>query len=159
MTANVAFQAALRLARNFKIQTELNLVSDINLRAVDNLETRETEGTYISLNLKVPVLAKLVFQGDHLKTGIFAGPYLYIPLIQRGSEDALSYYSYRPDIPSLLFGLNLGWRLGPGMLFLDGRLEHDGRWFHRSHYREIYYRNSVRVNLGYELGFFPKRPR
>ena len=159
MSANVSFQAALRLMQYFEIQSEVNLVSDININAVDKLEPKSKEGTYVSFNLKIPLLAKLVFQGDHLKAGIFGGAYLYIPLTQMGNNVSKDYYKYSPTPPGFLFGLSIGWRLGPGNLFLDGRLEHDGRWGQRSHYNEIYYRNSVRFNIGYELGFFPKRPR
>ena len=156
---NIAFQASLHLTHFFYLQTEANLFADFS--PVSNFSTGESDGNYLSLALKVPLLIKFVWKGDHLRGGVFAGAYWHLPLHQIGSDTAKESFYYQADLPGFVGGMNVGWRMGPGNLFLDLRMEYDGHWFSSSKEvrEEIHYSNTVRFNIGYEIGFFPKRIR
>ena len=152
-SANIALQASVRLTRFFAIQTEVNLISDFG--PVHNPYTGFREGDFNALSLQFPLLAKLVLQGERIKAGIFGGVYLHVPLTQFGGEGAVERFDYRADFPGITGGLNIGWRIGPGNLFIDGRVDFDRLWLrNRTFESEIYYRRSVRVNIGYEMNFF-----
>ena len=154
---NISLQAAVGIFPFFRIQGEANLFADI--APVRNQLTGVPDGNYFALALKTPLLLKFVWHGEQIRTGIFAGAYAHWPLMQRGSETALGFFKYRADIPGFVGGMNIGWRLGPGTLFADLRIDYDGRWYHRNDRGELHYTNSVRLNVGYEMGFFPKPPR
>ena len=145
MSLNLALQAAVRLARFFEIQTELNLIADFD--AIGS-------SSFMSAYLTTPILAKFVMQSNQLKAGVFAGVYLYMPLLQRPSDTS---FEYTGDPPGFIFGMNTAIKLGPGHLILDGRSSHDGRWRHRAVRNEVYYRSSFRFNIGYEWSLFPKK--
>ena len=150
---NAALQASVQLTRFFELQTEFNFIADFG--PVEDHIAGEEDSSLFSLELKIPILAKLVLQSGRLRTGLFAGAYLHLPLMHSGSDATLSYYDYRANIPGFVFGMNVGWHLGRGHLFFDGRFEYDGHWF-TNEPESINYRHSARFNIGYELGFFPK---
>ena len=145
-SANIALQASFYFTRFFAVHTELNLLSDF----------RMGQGFFMSLNLNIPVMLKLVFIGERVKAGVFGGVYFHLPLTQLGNNVFVTYYDYQADFPGFVFGLSVGWRLGPGNLFFDGRFEYDRHWFN-TELKRINSRDSVRFNIGYEIGLFRKR--
>ena len=145
-SGNIALQAAVYFTRFFGVQTEANFIADFIMG----------KESFTSLNLHIPVLLKLTLRGERVKAGIFGGAYLHLPLTRLGDEDLVKHYHYRSDLPGFVFGLSSAWRLGPGNIFIDGRFEYDGHWFNPD-VEMINYRNSVRLNIGYEIGFFRKR--
>jgi len=155
-TANASMQMSLHLMRHLDIQTEANLCTDFGYLKDVTSGTVKDDKIYFNYYLTVPVLLKLTFRGSHLKTGIFAGAYWYLPLWEINNEKLGDYFKYEPDMPGLTAGMSLGWKTGPGFLFLDGRIDNDGRWF--SGKRNVYYyRNIFKLNIGYEIGFFDKK--
>ena len=156
--ANVSLQASLHLFRHFAIQTEANLSADIGSLADITTGEVTSQGVFINWSLTVPLLLKLNFSGSHVKAGVFAGAYVYLPLWQMNNENLGDYFNYEPAIPGFTFGVSLGWKAGAGYIFIDGRVEYDGLWF--SDVRDqFYYRNLIKFNIGYEVGFFRKRSR
>ena len=154
--ASVALQAAVHIVRFLDIQTEVNVAADFGTVGIDSPGGMEEGGVAASWSMTVPLLVRLNLRGSHLKAGIFAGPYLYLPLGTSNGDSLGDYLDYRPNQPGVTFGLNLGWRVGPGNLFLDGRFDYDGKWF--SDDKELaYYRNSVKISTGYEFGFINKK--
>jgi len=153
-TVNFSLQLSVQLARFFEIQTEVNVVSDLG--NAEDLITGKAEGPFYSINMTIPVLAKFVLHSGRVKAGLFGGAYYYLPLTQIGSDTILDYFDYSPDLPGFIFGMSAGRRMGSGNLFFDVRYEYDGRWRHNTVREEMYYRNIVRFNIGYEWGFFPK---
>ena len=145
ISTNISAQASVYFTHFFAVQTELNYVYDV-----------KTDGdSYSSQSLNVPLLAKFVMRGAHIKAGIFGGIYYHLPLSQSGSAEVRDYYDYTADFPGFVFGMSMGWKVGPGYLFIDGRFAYDGHWF-TSDLGTINYRNSTRVSVGYEMGFFQK---
>ena len=59
-------------------------------------------------------------------------------------------------MPGYTFGMSVGWKVGPGFLFLDGRFEYDGLWYNYGR-DPVYYRNAFRLGVGYEWGILEKR--
>ena len=157
-SANIALQASVRLAQFFAIQAEANLISDFG--PAHNPYTGVFAGHFNSLSLQFPLLAKLVLQGERIKAGIFGGVYLHVPLTEFGGEPVLEWFDYWADFPGITAGLNIGWRIGPGNLFIDGRLDFDRLWNrNRTFESEIYNRRAVRINIGYQMGFFGRNSR
>ena len=151
---NISLQAALNLLPFLYLQAEGNIIADYG--PVRDFTTGESDGNYLSVALKVPIMVKFRWKGDHLRGGVFAGAYWHYPLHQ-----TKEHFKYQADPPGIVGGMHVGWGMGPGNLFLDLRMEYDGRWFSssREQREEIHYSNSVRFNVGYEMGFFPKRVR
>jgi hypothetical protein len=150
--ANAALQASLHLLRFFDLQAEVNLNTDFE-NILDT--TTGKMDRFYSWTLTVPVMAKLLLRGAHTKAAIFAGPYFYIPLFLSGPYYAAERFEYKPNLLGILFGMNAGWKIGGGYLFLDSRFEYDGHWGKRA--TGISYRNTLKVSLGYERGFFIKK--
>ena len=148
-SANIALQTALHFSRFFALQPEAELVYDFRLLGSD-------DDSFSALSLNVPVLLKLMLQGEKVVAGIFGGVYLHVPLSQEGEYDIREYFEYKADFPGIVFGLSAGWRVGSGNLFIDGRFKYDGHWFDEELER-INYRNSIRLNIGYEIGLIRKR--
>ena len=154
--ANLSLQLSLHVLRFFDIQTETSFNADFGSLANVTSGSLKQEGLFVNWSLTVPLLVKLNLRGSHLRAGIFGGVYLYLPLWQTNSDKLGVYFDYKPDLPGIVLGMSLGWKLGPGSLFLDSRFEYDGRWF-SSHKDQFYYRNMVKFNIGYEMGFIQKK--
>jgi hypothetical protein len=146
-SANIAAQLSVHIFRFFDIQTEANFALDVGSYGVGS----SGKATFSSLSLTVPLLLKLNLQGSHLKTDIYAGPHIYIPLAQENEGD---FGKFEPKVPGITVGASVGWKLGPGYLFLDGRFEYDSRWSEKA---PVYYRNSFKANVGYEWGLLQKK--
>ncbi|MCL2093096.1 MAG: hypothetical protein FWH12_02775 [Treponema sp.] len=155
MSADAAFQVSVRLSRFLDIQTEANLVYYFG--TVQEMVGPGESGSYNALSLSLPLILKISLREPRINTGAFAGVYYYMPISQGGSARMQEEFQYTATFPGFLFGLTAGIKAGPGKIFLDGRFTYDGRWAHRADRREVFYRNSVRLGIGYEMGFFPKR--
>ena len=158
LSANLSMQLSFHVMRYLDIQTEANFTADFGSLGDSTSGTVKNDGVFINWSLTVPLLLKLNLRGSHVKAGIFGGAYFYLPLFQTNADKAGDYFDYKPDIPGFIFGMSLGWKAGPGYLFLDGRLEFDGQW-RNSGRDQFYYRNMTKINLGYEVGFINKKAK
>jgi hypothetical protein len=153
---NVAFQASVHLMRFLDIQTELLLSTDFKSTSGLVSDEVQDDGVFSLWSLQIPLLAKFTLNAGRLKAGVYGGIYFYVPLFNVGDDRLQQYFSYTPDQPGFMFGLSLGWKLGPGHLFLDGRYSYDGHWINNDRNDAMYYRQSVKVSLGYEWGLIRK---
>ena len=147
---NFAVQVSTRLARYFELQTELNFMWDFGQDGISDTDER-----YTSMNMHIPLIAKFVLQSNRLKAAAYGGFYLHVPMYQSGNDIAVKEYEYSGDFPGFVFGMSIGWKWGRGNLFLDGRYEYDALMYNSTN-RGVSTRNGIRVNIGYELGFFQK---
>ena len=148
MSLNFAFQAAFYFTNFFGIQTEAQINYDFT--------TNSNHGEFNTFGLTLPLLGKLVLRGERVKAALFAGISLYLPLSHTGDSESHAYFNYTPDFPGFVFGLTAGWRIGPGNIIIDGRLEYDLHWSNPI-LNQINYRTSTRFSIGYEIGFLPKQ--
>ncbi|MCL1837177.1 MAG: hypothetical protein FWG46_06505 [Treponema sp.] len=155
-SANIALQASFHVLRFLDIQTEFNFNSDFGVVGYDNGDDIQSDDIAASWSLTVPFLIKLNLRGSHLKAGVFGGVYLYVPLATTNAGSLDGYLDYKPDQPGFTFGMSVGWKLGTGCVFLDARFDYDGNWLTEGN-GHVNYRNSVRVNAGYEWGFVSKK--
>jgi hypothetical protein len=88
---------------------------------------------------------------------IYPGVYFYLPLFKTEDENLGSRFDYKPNPPGFFFGGSIGWKLGPGFLFVDGRFEYDGVFWDTPPSDRAFYRNMVKISLGYEMSFLKKK--
>ena len=160
-SASIALQASFHVLRFLDFQSELNVISDFGEVADGASGTVESAGIASSWSLTLLILIKLNMRGSHMKAGVFGGIFFYVPLTTVNTQLLDNYLKYMPTQPGFIFGINAGWKLGPGYLFLDTRFEYDGKWYRPENAAEsgpVYYRNSFKVSTGYEWGFVSKKP-
>jgi len=150
--ANMSVQAAVQLVPFFEIQTELSFILDFE--RLSDLTNESFSDAIFAMELRPAILAKFVLQNETLKAGFFTGVYYYLPL-KEPDYTGISGLGYNPDFPGVILGVSIGRSIGPGRLFLDARLEYDGRWFNRD-FNEVFYRTGYSINIGYEFGLFRK---
>jgi hypothetical protein len=142
LNINAAFQVGVNLFSHFTIQTEANLNGHY---VFEDFDTHFWQMT-------VPLLFKFPFQSDPLKTSIYLGPYVSFPM--PGSESL-----YYKDVEffkliGICYGVSVGWKLGPGYFFVDGRFSHllffsdDGI---------KYPSNAAVFSIGYEIDIIRKK--
>jgi hypothetical protein len=51
---------------------------------------------------------------------------------------------------------SIGWKTGPGYLFVDTRVEYDGHFWETPAADRTFYRNMVRLSIGYEMSLLEK---
>jgi hypothetical protein len=164
---DMGIQASLQIAPVFSIQAEMVFTWDnasvweyfFNDKKELDRYTRE----FTSFSLQFPLTARLNFYSGKFRISPFFGGYVLVPLgpIKTNSsvedEDSFSW-SVSPPL-GLLGGLNVGFPLGPGMIFADIRYAADlgepeldgGDGIH------AYRRHMGSLSIGYEFGFFKKR--
>jgi hypothetical protein len=119
------------------------------------------KASFDSASVMIPVLLKLQGRPDIFKLSIFAGGYY---VYRRGKmtyeiDGRKTEYDY--EVPfGFLAGLDFGFKMGPGVLFLDARFAMDagktsikdltGNSF------ALYQRMMGSFTVGYELGLFEK---
>ena len=145
---NFAFQTSFYIFDFFALQTDLNFIYEF--------ESNSAHGDFRTWYLNVPILAKFILREGRLSAGAFMGIYTNISLSQKGEDSTVAYFSYKPDFPGIIFGLNISYKLGPGNIILDGRFSYDGHW-NNMDLEQINYRSAFRLNIGYEIGFFSKK--
>jgi hypothetical protein len=152
LNVGIGIQAAVNILPWFTIQPEVNFSVDISLP----WNTNPTGGTLVSSYLTIPVLFKFNWYKNNLMTSLFVGPYFYLPLFLIGGSDG--NFNYKPQIPGFIFGGSIGWKIGPGHLFVDARFKYDG-YFWSNPKSGPFYRNTIKLSIGYELPFFKKKPK
>jgi hypothetical protein len=143
LNINAAFQVGVNVFSHFSVQTEANLNGHYDFEDFDNHFWQIT----------IPILFKFPFQNDPLKTSLYLGPYVFFPM--SGSESPYADTDFYKLI-GLCYGLSVGWKLGPGYFFVDGRFSHllffsdDGI---------NYPSNTAVFSIGYEIDIIKKKAR
>jgi hypothetical protein len=155
LSGNFALQGSVHLLSWLAIQAEVNLCVDLS----QPWKTDAAEGTFSSAYLTIPILFKFNWHSGNLKAAIFPGAYFYLPLFKKGDEEMGGRFDYKPNPPGFIFGGSIGWKVGPGYLFVDGRVEYDGLFWTPAPVDSAFYRNVVRLSVGYEMNFLKKKKK
>ncbi|MDR2376120.1 MAG: hypothetical protein LBD96_06745 [Treponema sp.] len=164
---DLAFQANVRLFSFLSVQGEMIFTWDnascwAYYRRIPNETTRYTKN-YTSFSLQVPLTVQANLYPGKFKVSPFFGLYLLAPLGNMqaaNSRDSQEYsYSYTYSSPlGLLGGLNVAYKLGPGLFFGDFRYTADlGEAKPDSGEILQYRRSMLSFTLGYEWGFVTKK--
>jgi hypothetical protein len=155
LSGNFSLQGAVHLLPWLDLQAEVNLCVDLS----QPWNADKAEGAFSSTYLNIPLLFKFNWRSGNLKAGIYPGVYFYLPLSKKVDEKMGNRFDYKPNPPGFVFGGNIGWKVGPGFLFVDGRFEYDGLFWTPAPADSTFYRNLVRLSIGYEMGFLKKNEK
>jgi hypothetical protein len=178
-TQSFSYEAAVQLGFRFlsfmSVQVEAVFTQDSAPFRGPKFQLNETEIRYVyytdsynSKSLMFPVTVKFPLEFAPYIVSPFAGAYFILPLGQmevatteEGKTGGSYEYAYSLQL-GITFGVDLGVRLGPGILFLDLRYNGDlGNTIVQMDdgtTRE-YTRNMFSFSLGYELAILNKRRR
>ncbi|MDR0731221.1 MAG: hypothetical protein LBF63_06090 [Treponema sp.] len=164
---DLAVQANVRLLSFLSVQGEIIFTWDnascwAYYRRTPSETTRYTRD-YTSFSLQIPLTVQADLYPGKFKVSPFFGFYLLAPLGDMQAADSLgsgehSYsYAYSPPL-GLLGGLNVAYKLGPGLLFGDFRYNADlGEARPDRGEIQQYRRSMVSFTLGYQWGFVTKK--
>jgi len=144
------FQVGIHLIKHFFLQTEL-------IYSNDEVEVNKPEKITInSSSLTIPVVAKIGFSNNNIYYAFLGGLAFPIKLgnLEVNKDGMKKDYDYSMPI-SLLAGINLGLKLGPGMVFTDIRLLQDLGYIN-SNTADQYSRTRIGVTLGYDIALWRK---
>ncbi|MFP3090216.1 PorT family protein [Treponema sp. TIM-1] len=115
-----------------------------------------TSDLYRVMSFQVPLLVKLPLTFEQWRPSVYLGPYIMLPLLPIKNTEG-SYF-YRINLPiGIIFGMDLGYTLGPGELFLDLRYEMDlGMTIVRATSFQ-YTQNRISMTLGYRFGLWNRQ--
>jgi hypothetical protein len=111
MNASAAFYVGVNLFTHLTIQAEANLNGHFD---AGNFDAN-------FWHMTVPLLFKINLRNDPVKASINIGPYLFFPMPWSETPyDDIDFYK----LLGISFGLTVGWKIGPGYVFVDGRMNH-----------------------------------
>jgi hypothetical protein len=143
------------LNANAALQIGVNVVAQLTIMAEANMNVHYAFEDFDNnfWNMTVPLLFRLNLQNDPVKAGIYLGPYLSFPMPWSESpyQDADFY-----KLIGISFGISVGWKLGPGYFFIDGRMNH--LLFFSDDGIE-YPSNAAVFGIGYEFTLIKKKVR
>ncbi|MDR2746373.1 MAG: hypothetical protein LBB77_02905 [Treponema sp.] len=166
LSLDTALQANLRVLPFLSIQGEVIFTWDNasywNYTRISGVTDRYTQD-YTSFSLQFPLFVRLDLYPGKFRVSPFLGLYFLAPLGKLKTNNSLNNrqesWTYRVSPPlGLLGGLNVGRKLGPGMIFTDLRYGIDlGEPDVHSGDLKTYQRSMVSLTIGYELGFIDKQ--
>jgi hypothetical protein len=155
LNANFALQGTVHILRWLAIQTELNFCMDFS----QPWNTDATEGSFVSSYLTIPLMVRFNWRSGNLAASLFPGAYFYLPLFKTKNEKLGDRFDYKPNQPGFFFGGSIGWKVKDGYLFVDGRFEYDGYFWDTPPSDRTFYRNTVKLSVGYEMSFLKKKKK
>ncbi|MDR1108579.1 MAG: outer membrane beta-barrel protein [Spirochaetaceae bacterium] len=188
---NGAFSINGQITEWLGIQTEFMYTHDkIKIHTADGSVVETAEGGLISSgggdgeftfhSFMIPILAKLTFRPGKFSLSALGGVYFGIPLGELSFNGTLQAGdwagTFKPQNTNigLMFGGNIGYHLGPGVLFIDLRYALDvnrmkfepvaGSWGMWNDYTTgwrfmpdlEFSRNKILFSIGYEIGVLNK---
>jgi hypothetical protein len=154
-------QASLQFNKSFGLQAEMIVTGDpmtVTMPTYYDPYYGESKGenvTITSSSLMIPLLLKFTLGfGNIFAFQFFAGPYLSVPISQLEQSES-GYSSDKRDFspsPGIIIGSSFGVKLGPGLLFFDGRYAGDFS-ITVVDGDDIYFRRKFLFSLGYAFGF------
>ena len=178
---NVAFSVMGQITEWFGAQVEL-MYSYI--KENDNGEFYDgnnfigySTGTRDLSILTVPLLARFILRPNNFSFGAIFGPYIAFPLGTMDSSGTVGGGNYKSSITlknpgfGIMSGVNFGYHIGPGVLFLDirgyidiNKTDFSGKGYSIVNNRRIdntstgdWGNGSLNFCIGYELGVLKKR--
>jgi hypothetical protein len=152
LSGNFAAQASVHILPWLAFQAEVN----INIDFSPPWNTDATEGSFSSSYLTIPLLARFNWRSGNLTASLFPGVYFYLPLSRTKNDKLGGRFDYKPGQPGFFFGGSIGWKVGEGHLFVDGRFEYDGSFWKAPLPDRAFYRSTFRLSIGYEMAFLKK---
>jgi curli biogenesis system outer membrane secretion channel CsgG len=167
---DIAAQFSFQITDLFALQTELMFTSDsmniaLSETAKDEygfpLYTYNTIDSFNSQSLILPVMARFSIKPSIFSINVLGG--LYFDVILGSMHHKNSFYGTNIDETrsfqmGYIAGVNLGIKIGPGILFADIRYMGD-IWKTKSAEINLYGRNMISIGLGYEMGFFTRNTK
>ncbi|MDR3172201.1 MAG: hypothetical protein LBU17_11365 [Treponema sp.] len=170
ITYEAVIQAAFQINKLFAIQTEaiFGFTNDFvgysgyeQVPYVANGEnkysTRNYTASFDSMTLMIPILAKVMFRPRIFLFSALGGIYFTVPLGKMNyTGDVYETREFEFSVPiGYTVGINLGIKLGPGVLFADARYAADiGNMSIKDDtgILQVYNRKMVSISLGYTIG-------
>ena len=147
---DLAFQIGLHLTKHFFLQTELIYSSD------EVVVIKPEKISLQSSSLTIPVIAKFGFSHNLFHYAFLGGLAFPIGLGNLEVEKNGVKQEYEYSIPiGLLLGVNLGVKLGPGIVFTDLRLLQDLGYINANG-ADQYSRTKICITLGYDFALWGK---
>jgi hypothetical protein len=140
MNVSMAFHAGVNILTFLTVQAEANLNGHFD---AGNFEAN-------FWHVSVPLLLKINLRNDPVKASLNIGPYLFFPLPSETTDNDIEFYK----LLGISYGLTVGWKIGPGYIFADGRMNHllffsdDGL---------KYPSNAAVFSIGYEIPLIRKK--
>jgi len=145
------FQIGIHLTEHLFLQTEL-------IYSNDEVKVNKPEIISISSSsLTIPVIAKIGYSSSYFHYAFLGGLAFPIKLgnLEVNKNGVKQDYDYSMPL-SLLAGINLGLKLGPGIVFTDIRLLQDLGYIN-SNAADQYSRTRPGVTLGYDFALWGKK--
>jgi len=147
---DLAFQIGVHLTKHFFLQTELIYSTD------EVVVTKPEKISLHSSSLTIPVIAKLGYSYNIFHYAFLGGIAFPIGLGNLEVEKNGIKQEYEYSLPiDLLLGVNLGIKLGPGIVFTDIRLLQDLGYI-KANEADQYSRTKISITLGYDFALWGK---
>jgi hypothetical protein len=116
---------------------------------------------FISYSIMFPLSFKFTIRDEPLFAAALGGLYYALPLGEMRNNTLGGSFAYSLTLPlGYMLGINIGMKTGPGRLFLDLRWAQDiGETIKTGTQEPVYRRCMLILALGYEMGFFRKKPK
>jgi hypothetical protein len=156
-----ALTAELRIRYFLSIQTEtaFNLESFMPfIRKRQGNDEIFTNDRYRAASFQIPLLFKVSLPFGEWRPSFYFGPYVALLLLP--IKNPAGSYSYRMRPPfGIIWGMDLGYTLGPGEIFFDLRYEMSlGMTIVQATMLQ-YNQNRISMSLGYRFGLWKRRNR
>jgi hypothetical protein len=144
------FQIGFHLTKHLFLQTELIYLND-------KVKVNEPENILIkSASLTIPVIAKFGFSYNVFHYAFLGGLAFPIGLGNLKVNKNGTEQEYEYTIPfGLIIGINLGFKLGPGIVFTDIRLLQDLGYIN-ANAADQYSRTKICITFGYDFALLGK---
>jgi hypothetical protein len=158
------FEGAAQLSFQFTSFLALQAEGIFTRDTVKYQGTEGYEASLTSLSVMLPLALKFTFRPGPVLIAPFGGAYFNLPVGDMAfeSNDGKESYSFSQSI-GVMGGLDLGLKLGPGVLFLDARLAMDlgdTSVSDSGGTLQIYKREPMlSVSMGYEIGIFNRKAK
>ena len=159
---NFGIHAAYNFWRFLSVQGELMISSEYAPYRSFDISTNTVvydDASFSSMSLMVPVTIKASLRKEPLfSASVLGGVYLTFPMSEMQCEQAGNSFSYS-FVPPLGYtvGINMGFKAGPGYIFIDVRWAQDFGQMMRDNGDPLFGRSMLILALGYEKGFFSKK--
>jgi hypothetical protein len=160
----LAAHAAVHILPYLSVQAEGIFTTDYApFTYIDKQSSNDTvlrSAPFTSVSLMFPVMVKGTVKKEFAFASAFAGISINAPLGEMKNDRYGGGPSFSYKVPlGYTAGINLGMKAGPGNIFLDIRWSGDFSDTLGSKEELLYRRSMLSIGLGYEFGFFTKKPK
>jgi hypothetical protein len=168
---DTTFQMSFQIIKNIAIQTEIGYMKEnINTSGLGYIKSADGYYYLVNINntadiniLSIPILVKYLYKADknffiHLLTGInisylFGKKETEIILLNYNLAETKIEKVEHTSLVGYISGVVFGFRIGPGNLFVDIRINSLLNNYDQNNIEILYNKNLLNFSLGYEFGF------